>query len=89
MNEYKTCMQACKQLEVSCPNQECRNWINYEEDLNCTLFSIEKFKDNNQDFTLRDISKRIGCSFVRVKQIEEEALKKINKLKVINIDDFI
>jgi DNA-directed RNA polymerase sigma subunit (sigma70/sigma32) len=27
--------------------------------------------------TLREIAQRVGCSFVRVKQIENEALQKI------------
>ena len=89
MSNFKTCLQACRELEVSCPNTDCRNWINYEEDLNCVFETVEKFKDNRQEFTLRDVSKRIGCSFVRVKQIEEEALKKINKSKSINMEDFI
>lgn len=89
MKESKSCLEACKTLGVSCPNNECRNWINYEDELNCVFHSIEKFKDNKQEFTLRDIAKRLGCSFVRVKQIESEALKKINKSKIINVDDFI
>ncbi len=86
--KFKSCVEACKELEISCPNSECRNWINYEEDLNCVFQAIEKFKDTNQEFTLREVSKRIGCSFVRVKQIEEEALKKINKFNIINKEDF-
>lgn len=89
MSEFKSCTEACKSLETSCPNTDCKNWIDYEEDLNCTFIAIENFKDNNQVFTLRDISKRIGCSFVRVKQIEKEALDKLNASNVINIDDFI
>jgi hypothetical protein len=89
MSDAKTCIQTCRDLQVSCPNTDCRSWINYQEDLNCVFESIEKFKDSKQELTLREVSKRIGCSFVRVKQIEEEALKKINKSKIINIDDFI
>jgi len=89
MSNSKTCIQVCRDLQVSCPNTDCRSWIDYESDLNCVFQAIENFKDNNQEFTLREVSKRIGCSFVRVKQIEEEALKKINKSKSINIDDFI
>lgn len=72
--KYKTCVEACKTLEVSCPNQDCRNWVDYEEDNNCALISIDK----NDKMTLRDVAKRLKCSFVRVKQIEEEALEKMN-----------
>lgn len=72
---FKTCTEACVTLNVSCPNKECRNWMNYEKDLNCAKICADK----NGSLTLRDISKRINCSFVRVKQIEEEAIKKIQK----------
>ena len=71
--KFKTCTEACKTLEESCPNKECRSWIDFEEDLNCVHIAVEK----NGNMTLRDVSKRIGCSFVRVKQIEEEVLEKI------------
>ena len=71
---YKTCVEACKKLDVSCPNSDCRNWIDFEEDQNCALISV----DNNDKMALRDVAKRLKCSFVRVKQIEEEALEKMN-----------
>ncbi len=89
MSCYKSCTEACLDLKVSCPNTDCRNWIDFEEDNNCTLIAIEKFKDNNKEFTLRDVSERLGYSFVRIKQLEESALKKINKKKLINKDQFI
>lgn len=73
--KFKTCTEACIKLDVSCPNKECRNWMEYEKDLNCAKISAEK----NGSMTLREISKRIGCSFVRVKQIEEEVLKKLSE----------
>jgi DNA-directed RNA polymerase sigma subunit (sigma70/sigma32) len=81
MREFKSCLEACKTLETSCPNQECRNWINYEKELNCVLVSVEKAQENNSELTLRDVAERIGCSFVRVKQLEEQAIKKLNKIK--------
>jgi hypothetical protein len=74
MSQFKSCVQACQKLGVSCPNKDCRSWINYEDDLNCSLITVEKY-DN---MTLRDVAKRLKCSFVRVKQLEESALKKMN-----------
>ena len=52
-------------------------WINYEDDMNCTLIAI----DNNEDkpMTLREVAARIGVSFPRVKQIEDEVFKKMKK----------
>jgi hypothetical protein len=75
MSEYKfkTCVEACETLEESCPNTDCRQWIDYEEDLNCTHIAINK----NDSMTLREVAKRVGCSFVRIKQIEDAALEKI------------
>ena len=72
--KFKSCTEACTKLNVSCPNKECRSWINYEEDLNCALITIDK----NDKMTLRDVAKRLSCSFVRVKQLEESALNKMN-----------
>jgi hypothetical protein len=72
--KFKSCTEACTKLNVSCPNSDCRNWINYEEDLNCALITVE----NNDKMTLRDVAKRLNCSFVRVKQLEESALDKMN-----------
>ncbi len=89
MSNFKSCLDACKMLETSCPNQDCRNWINYEQELNCVLYSVELSQLNNKEITLRDAAERLGCSFVRVKQIEEDALLKLNKSKIINKDDFI
>jgi len=74
MSEFKSCVQACQKLNVSCPNKECRNWINYEDEFNCSLITVQK----NDNMTLRDVAKRLNCSFVRVKQLEESALKKMN-----------
>jgi len=83
MSELKACLQACKNLNVSCPNSDCRNWINYDNEFNCVLYTVETAQDKNQQLTLRDVAERIGCSFVRVKQIEDEALKKLKKQKNI------
>ena len=72
----KKCLQTCKELEVSCPVKDCRNWIDYPSEFNCVLETV----DRNDNMTLRECSKRLGLSFVRVKQIEDVALKKISHL---------
>jgi hypothetical protein len=81
MSEYKfkTCSEACSSLNEECPNNDCRYWINYPEDLNCTHIAIEK----NGAMTLRDVAKRLDCSFVRVKQIEDTTLEKIKNISDI------
>ena len=72
----KKCLQTCKSLNVPCPIEECRNWIEYPAELNCMLESIRI----NGCMTLREVGDRIGLSFVRVKQIEDKTLKKISHL---------
>ncbi len=70
------CLKTCKDLGTPCPIDECRYWINYKQDLNCTHESVSK----NGSMTLREIGDRLGISFVRVKQIESATLKKISHL---------
>ena len=52
-----------------------RMWIDYPEDDNCALKSIEK----HGAMTLEMVAKRLGVSIVRVSQIEKQALKKLLK----------
>tara|TARA_Y100000310_G_C20332375_1_gene645906 strand:+ start:343 stop:591 length:249 start_codon:yes stop_codon:yes gene_type:complete len=69
------CVEQCKKLNVSCPNTDCRYWINYSKDLNCAFVTV----DNYGALTLKETAKRLEISHVRVKQIQDKALKKINK----------
>ena len=73
----RECAKLCMKHEVSCPNSDCRQWLNYEEDLNCTLVAIEM--NDGKPMTLREIAPRMGVTFPRIKQIEDAALKKLRK----------
>ena len=69
------CIKDLRKSKSTCQNKKCRHWIDYTKDLNCVF---ETIKNNDDDeMTLREISKRLGVSFVRVKQIEDIALAKI------------
>ena len=72
----KKCAEQCFESQTRCENKECRLWLDYEEDLNCTLIAI----NNHGPMTLREIAKRENISFVRVKQIQDKATKKMGKL---------
>lgn len=50
-------------------SKKCRFWIDFPEDNNCIFVSIEK----HGNLTLREVSKRLGISYVRVQQIEGKA----------------
>ena len=67
------CSRECMSNQKCCQKKECRLFINYEKDYNCTLIAIYE----NGTMTLREIGERLGISFARVKQIEQQALKKI------------
>ena len=56
-----------------CQECECRQWLDYEEDLNCTLIAVDK----HGPMTLREVGDRLGISFVRVKQLQDVALAKL------------
>ena len=70
----KDCVELCKELGVTCPCKDCRHWQDYEKDLNCSIISARK-----GPLTLRETGDRIGVTWVRVKQIQDAALKKLGK----------
>jgi|TARA_Y100000296_G_scaffold41248_1_gene47544 hypothetical protein len=80
----RECAETCVKHDVACPVEDCRLWIKYDEDLNCTDIAVAK----HGKMTLREISERIGVSFVRIKQIEDglkiKMKKRINNLNRIN-----
>ncbi len=71
----RECAKLCQKLDVSCPNTDCRMYLDYEDDLNCTLIAVDK----HGAMTLREVAPRLGVSFVRVKQVEDVIMKKMRK----------
>tara|TARA_R110002074_G_scaffold48773_1_gene124650 strand:+ start:981 stop:1253 length:273 start_codon:yes stop_codon:yes gene_type:complete len=74
----RPCCKCCVVNKVSCPVKDCEQWIDYERDSNCALIAVHK----NGPMTLREIADRLGVSFVRIKQIQDRALEKINSLNI-------
>jgi len=77
------CHELCKKHKVECPNKDCRLWIDYPEDFNCTLITVH---DNN-NLIFHEIGKRLKLTPSRIKQIETAALKKmkLKTTKLLNI----
>ena len=71
----RECVKSLLEYDVSCPCKDCRLWIDYKEDSNCTLVAVKKQKT----MTLREVADRLGISFVRVKQLQDVAHKKMLK----------
>lgn len=75
------CHEICQNTDNACTYKDCRQWIDYEEDLNCTLVAVDK----HGNMTLREIGKRLSLSFVRIKQIQDKALFKL-QAKIRNLN---
>jgi len=69
------CLEKCNISDTPCKERQCRMWIDYPVEYNCCLESIKR----NGDMTLRQIGERLKLSFVRVKQIQDKAIKKLQK----------
>jgi hypothetical protein len=80
----RACSRKCIELKTACPVKDCRLWIDYPDENNCSLVSIYR----NGQMTLRQIAERSGISFARVKQIETKALNKIKNLKILSCFEF-
>ena len=71
----RECAKKCMHHNISCPVKDCRVWIEYEEDLNCCLVSIKK----HGAMTLDKVAERLNLSLVRIKQIQDSTLQKLQK----------
>tara|TARA_B100000035_G_scaffold306896_1_gene309485 strand:+ start:1060 stop:1278 length:219 start_codon:yes stop_codon:yes gene_type:complete len=60
-------------------------WIDYEKDKNCCLVSIEeKGKDgSDKGLTLHEVAERLDINYLKVRQIEINALRKLSNRKVV------
>ena len=67
------CADVCMKSGQKCSNKDCRQWLDFEEDMNCTLVAVRK----NGKMSLREVAERLGVSFVRVKQIQDKAVEKL------------
>lgn len=69
------CSRKCIEHRQECGFSECRHWINFPNEYNCSLVSVYE----NGPMTLRQVAERVQLSFARIKQIETKALEKIKK----------
>ena len=68
------CAKKCKQLNIACPNKDCRMWIDYPEENSCCLISID---EKGKGLTLHETADRLGLHYLKVRQIEINAIKKL------------
>ena len=72
----RKCAKECNLKKLCCEEKECRMWIDFEGDLNCTLIAVDK----HGPMTLREVAERHHISIVRAKQILDESLRKIKNV---------
>jgi len=76
------CYEECRMKRQKCLVKDCRLWIDYSEDLNCTEIAVQK----NGDMRLREIGERLNLTPSRIKQIENKAIAKVARnFKRLNI----
>jgi len=76
------CYEECKKRKKQCLVKECRLWIDYPEDLNCTEIAVQK----EGSMVLRQIGERMNLTPSRIKQIENSAIAKvIRSFRKLNI----
>jgi len=73
--KVKECANECVKSNKKCKNKECRLWMDHKKDLNCSLIAIER----HGAMTLYQVADRLNMSYVRIKQIQDAAIKKIDK----------
>ena len=62
------CKEECLMKQRSCMTTDCKHWIDYKQDLNCSLITVER----HGPLTLREVAERLHISYVRVKQIQDK-----------------
>jgi len=71
----RDCVKECYLANSPCQNKECRMYLEYKKDLNCTIIAVKK----HGPMTLEEVGKRHQISTVRAKQIIDTVLNKLKK----------
>ena len=70
------CSAECVIRNVCCEKSDCRDWIDYKNEHNCSKISIYL----HGRMTLKQVAERLGISIARVKQIETKALLRLKTI---------
>ena len=69
------CIEETYETKEPCGKENCRFWIDYLSDLNCTHIAIYK----HGSLKLQEIGDRLNLTAARIKQLEEISLRKMSK----------
>ena len=76
----RECAKKCYLEHICCEEKDCRMWIDFKEDKNCTLVAVKK----HGPMTLKEIAARHDISVVRAKQILDSTLDKIKNVVTLS-----
>ena len=74
-----TCFEVHEKWRLPCDQTGCRNFMKFEEDLNCAVVCARKHENG---LSLREVAERMGVSFPRISQIEHGAFNKLKEAGV-------
>jgi len=69
------CFEAHECYNACCKKQECRQWIDHKESMNCTIIAAKR-----GPMTLQQIGDIFGVTRMRICQIEKKIIKKIETI---------
>ena len=69
------CFEAHECYRAHCKKQECRQWIDYEDSMNCTIIAARR-----GPMTLQEIGNIFGVTRMRICQIEKKIIKKVETI---------
>lgn len=78
------CSAQCVLKDTVCEKNDCRYWIDYKKEHNCSKISIYL----HGRMTLKQVAERLGISIPRVKQIEMKALMRLKTVLLNKNDSF-
>ena len=76
----RECSKKCLIAKRDCAEKECRMWIDFPEDNNCTLIAVNK----HGPMTLKEVAERHHISIVRAKQIVDATVAKIKSVVMLD-----
>ena len=80
-SDTPTCFEVHEKWRLPCDQTECRNYMNFSDDLNCAVVCSRKHENG---LSLREVADRMGVSFPRISQIEHAAFKKLKTAGVFD-----
>jgi len=75
------CFEVHEQHCIKCTRSECRQWIDNEKSMNCTLIAAKR-----GPMTLQEIGNIFGVTRMRICQLEKRIIKKVESFLNHEID---